>query len=818
MAGTIRRDNAGACVIDSTADPGEFRLLVVSSGGELSLRNVRLENGCADGAGDGDEGGAIFNDGTIVSIRNSQFSQNQASVGGAIQNESVIEEIRESTLNDNTANSAGAISNALTINTVVNTTFSGNSGGFGGAIRNVGGTIGEISLSSFVDNSASSSGGAIYNSGIITLNNSLFLDNGAEDDCENEFPFVITGAQNLSDGSCPDTQGLPTNVEATLQDNGCARPFFDDSCPGTHALLAGSNAINATMNANRRHDQRGFAELGTRDIGAFELHDVIACSGPLQADGFEAGVDSETELSEAIVCANVNGPARDVITIEQGIDFTTVADLHIGLNATPRIDSALDIDGGMNLLFGSPACSLNQQENPEDLRIFYVGPGGSVNFRNLSIEHGCADGYFSDARRGGGILNHGHIGEIRNVKIRFSDALTGGAIHSDEASIDSIVNSVMVFNNSDASGGAMFLTETSIGEIRNSLFSDNESGALGGAFLQFEGSIDLIEANTFLDNTGGSSGGAIRISSGTVGAIRNNTLAGNTALTGAGITVGGGSVLIFENNTLANNDAPTGAAVYVTGGSIDLSNSLMANNTGIDCGTSGGTFTGSTVLSDGSCPGTIGMPSNIAATEVDNGCVIPNANGTCNLTVALLPGSNAINASTGVFAETDARGFPRVGIRDIGSFESQDVSACPAPLQVDNFETTVSDARSLREAMICSNSNGPSQDQITLDANIELTNAVDGSDGLNGTPSIEFATILRGNGHALERQDGLGCTSDVTVDDEEFRLIHIKPGGNLVMVDTILRNGCADGPNTLSRSGGAVLNTGLFATGNRNTF
>jgi predicted outer membrane repeat protein len=814
----IRRDAMLGCVIDFSAGADEFRLFHISVTGTLSIQNLRLENGCADGDTTAKRsGGAIFNDGGGIGlITNSSLFSNQADSGGAIRNDGSLGRISRSALFDNSANSGGAFYNIGNVAAITSVTFSGNTANFGGAIRSRLGVIMTVASATFAGNSATQGGGAVFNDmgASLSVSNSIFVNTLNEDDCGEAMLAPINGTNNLSDGSCPATIGAPTNIDLVLQDNGCAIPHADSSCPPTHALLPGSNAVNSASFLQPL-DQRGFAILQERDIGAFELHDLSACPAPLQTDGFTTNVSIDTELGDAIICANVNGNLEDMIRLDASILTAggPSIDLFNGLNALPTITAPVSVDGqGFELSRDSSnPCTLDSSRDPGEMRILAVAPGGELTLRNITIRYGCADGPFQSHRMGGGIFNQGVIPLVSDSIFRQNSAQFGGAIFTSSA-VNQIANTGFVTNDGDFLGGGIsILSGGSVGVIKNSYFSDNSAAGGGAIALDESGAIDSITKSAFLENEA-SNGAAIRLSAGTVNQITDSTFIQNSsAFQGGAVQVQGAIVNNLANSTFLLNTAQNGSAVFVLSGSLTMQNNLMADGAANDCGTGGGEFNGTNLLSDGSCPGTIGAPTNVAGLATNNGCVVEVPGGPCFPTVALMPGSNAINASIGTPSATDARGFPAIGARDIGSFEFQELSACPPALQADGFVTQAASPQSLREAMICSNLNGNNQDEVQLTGDIVLTQPVDGTDGHNGLPSVTSAFSLAGQGHRLERDAGLDCILDSEVTADEFRLFRTTgPLGQLWLRDLVLSNGCADGSGTLERSGGGIFNVGIL--------
>jgi hypothetical protein len=109
------------------------------------------------------------------------------------------------------------------------------------------------------------SGGGIGISDDALLQNSLLADNGAGDNCEGAPTYTYQGRNLSSDDSCGD----PTEIQIadpvldTLADNGGPAP--------THALLAGSPAIDAGTSCGVTVDQRYVARDAACDLGAFEF-------------------------------------------------------------------------------------------------------------------------------------------------------------------------------------------------------------------------------------------------------------------------------------------------------------------------------------------------------------------------------------------------------------------------------------------------------------------------------------------------------------------------------------------------------------------
>jgi hypothetical protein len=157
-------DNASYLTIvgeDSTLERAPYAssitLLKVNYAKTLTLDDVNFTNG---GGSSEDNGGAIYNHGTLT-VNGGTFSDNRdGEYGGAIDSY------------------ASGLSDASL--TVSDAYFTGNGGEYGGAIENGADSTATISHSTFGQNRASEYGGAIENDSLATITDSSFLGNTGE--------------------------------------------------------------------------------------------------------------------------------------------------------------------------------------------------------------------------------------------------------------------------------------------------------------------------------------------------------------------------------------------------------------------------------------------------------------------------------------------------------------------------------------------------------------------------------------------------------------------------------------------------------------
>ena len=287
---------AGPVTISGNHASGIF---TVNAGKTVGLSGLTLIDGSAS------EGGAVNNAGTL-SIADSTLRGNAANFGGAITNNGTLS-ISGSTLSGNTATQGGAVYNERNL-TAVNSTFSGNAATFRGGAIHHGGLIANGSKTLVLRNvtitgnradsnnsgNANANGGGLSTSNLAgvssTLYNTIVAGNFrgtgvVADDIANK--AVETASANNLIGDAGSAGGLTDGVKGnivgalvadvlnpTLKSNG--GPTF------THALVAGSRAINAGSNAQALDpagnplatDQRGvgFDRVSgpAVDIGSFE--------------------------------------------------------------------------------------------------------------------------------------------------------------------------------------------------------------------------------------------------------------------------------------------------------------------------------------------------------------------------------------------------------------------------------------------------------------------------------------------------------------------------------------------------------------------
>jgi hypothetical protein len=209
------------------------QLFLLDYAGTLTIRNVTLRDGKAPGSA---SGGAMYGYGAVV-LENSAVYGNEASGVSAIWASDLT--LVNTTVSGNNSTAALPYPAALSMGRVVvtNSTVAQNSGG---------GVSGHLTI----------------------LRNSIIANNGDGRNCYGISEGAVYEGVNLSND---DTCGGPSDMLiadpklAPLADNGGGTM--------THALLAGSPAINAGTSCSVTVDQRYVARDAQCDLGAFEFMD-----------------------------------------------------------------------------------------------------------------------------------------------------------------------------------------------------------------------------------------------------------------------------------------------------------------------------------------------------------------------------------------------------------------------------------------------------------------------------------------------------------------------------------------------------------------
>ena len=427
---------------------------------------------------------------------------------------------------------------------------------------------------------------------------------------------------------------------------------------------------------------------------------------------------NQSSANGGAICSLVDGGsgAGDTVTVSSST-FTGNSASNGGADYNPV--------GGTFVLNG---CNLSANTAATYGGAIFDSQGSAATIFGGTIEGNLSSG------GGGGIYNDGTLTVTTSTLASNSSAGKGGGLFNAYGAILTIIGSAIENNTTthhSYGGGGIWNQGTLSAD--GCTFDQNRATASGGALFNFaDGQIDLDDCG-FTDNSAGSTGGAISDSNDTgvnggsifgcafsgnsVGStggggiailvgeltIANSTFAGNTSgKQGGGLFVDAGASATVTNCTVTGNSAAEGGGIDVSGATANIANTIVAGNTATTSGPDVlGSFASHGTNLIGATDGSTGwVGSDLTGTIASplDPMLAPLANNGPILTVALLPGSPAVNAGNsslaldawGVPLTTDQRGpgYARFagGVVDIGAFQVQTnvvTAATPTSVHVD---------------------------------------------------------------------------------------------------------------------------------------
>jgi parallel beta-helix repeat protein len=518
--------------------------------------------------------------------------------------------------------------NAKATITISDLTLSGASTVNGGGVSNSG-TL-TISDCTLIGNTASSDGGGIYNAGSLTVSDSTLTGNTASKD----------GGAVYNSGS----SGILTINNSTLSKNstsGGGGGVFNGK--GASLTVSGS-----TLLGNTAPVFLGGGGGGVYNAGSLTINDSTLSGNSASDGGGIANFGSLTIKKRSTLSGNSSSGGGGIYN--QG--SLTVSGSTLSGNSSSGGGGGVYNGYQASLTLSDSILSGNTASNG-----LGGGGGGVYNIGTLTISDSILSGNsatnFSD---GGAVYNTGSFSSltINNSILSGNSASFGGGIENSAGSLT--VSDSTLSGNSAGSGGGVF------------------NGSPAGSLLQ----ASLTISDSALSGNSAYNGGGIA-NAGTL-TISDSTLSGNSASNGGGGIYAESAVTVSNATIAVNTAASAGGGLYVTSSSVNvvLHNTLVATNLsgGKPSDVSGSldsTTSNYNLIGDGS--GGLSIANyNLLGTSAKplNPLLAPLANyGGSTKTMALLPGSPAIDAGNSAYGgNTDQRGEP-INVPDIGAFESQ---------------------------------------------------------------------------------------------------------------------------------------------------
>ncbi|HEY9848357.1 MAG TPA: DUF4347 domain-containing protein, partial [Leptolyngbyaceae cyanobacterium] len=637
-----------------TGDNNDFRIFRVNTGGNLTLNDLTLTNARVQAGGYGGDAGALLNTNGSVTISNSTFTNNQArDDGGAILNFQGTITIENSTFSNNIASGApnpngGAIENdggnvaGSTFLTLINSTVSGNTAdGDGGGIRNRNQANLTLTNSTIAFNTSTASGGGIFNSANATVQNSIVIGNTATNGLDVSGTFTSNNANIIGDTT--DSTGFGSDITGfaaasvlnpTLANNGGSTQ--------THALIAGSVAIDAANNADAPIiDQRGGERVGgvnsgtKADIGAYEATSSYVVTNTNDDNGIGS-------LRSAINFANINvnpvtANPQDTIRFNIGSGAQTIAPT----SALPTITQSIIIDGTTQPGFTTtPIIELDGTNAGVSTNGLTITAGNST-VRGLVINRFTQSGILLQTN-GNNIIEGNYIGTDVNGAIDLGNAIDG--IRIDNIANNTIGGTTAAQRNiisGNNNSGIYVIGNTATGnQILGNYIGTNATGtaSIGNSFF---GGVIVSAPNNIIGGTATGAGNLISGNAGRGITIGTSIATGNQILGNLiGTDVNGTSILGNSGdgvNTIASN-------TIIGGTTAAARNIISGNNNGVVISADNNQVKGNYIGTD--------ITGNVDLGNTFSGVSIISANNTIGGTVAgarnIISGNNSsgVNIST----------------------------------------------------------------------------------------------------------------------------------------------------------------------------
>ncbi len=658
---------ASTLVIDTTIIGG-----VPTAADPMNPGNGESSNAATTGniAIDGDGGGINVASGT-VSVANSTIGGTVADVGPNISG--------------NRATDGGGINVALGTVTITSTTIGstvvgatgnratvGNGGGInvvGGAVSVTGGLIGST-VSLMQGNAAGLHGGGIaWSGGTLTLPGAT--------------PIRFNSATG-NGGGIDITAGAALSITAGTS-------VLNNTANGSGGGIAhrgdGALTLNAAVNSNMAGISGGgvFVSGGAGNLGSLVVTGgTIGALGAgntatVNGGGIAITGGNNSSITNGTVNANTAGASGGGINLAPTfastltLDTVTIGDLGAGNTATAGNGGGINVLGGSVTISSTTAALIDNKiidntataGNGGGMNI--ATPAGTVTITGVVGATGFVNNVFNSNDAGG---NGGGI-----------NLASGSLIMTGSSNFPTLpaasVQTYLTNNTAGGSGGGLNQSGGSLA-ITIAIVAGNAANGGDGGGLNFAGgtagtAIAPLQRVSVFGNVAQGSGGGIANSM-TPLFINNFTISGNSVNAmgggdGGGVAITGAlAVTSIVNTTIANNTGNGAGGLRLTAGSLTIGNTLIGANTGTDI---------RLIANPGeTTPNLFQTFAGFTPVGTDITGQAPllaplNDYGGPTLTIALLPGSPAIDAGTGATGN-DQRGVPIVNaVKDIGAFESR---------------------------------------------------------------------------------------------------------------------------------------------------
>ena len=442
--------------------------LFESESGVINITCTKFEHNIANW------GGAVkvFTRGVTVTITDSQFMYNSAHTGGAIYALASDVYITISEFIDNSAISGGALFERL--GTAITTGAKlYNSACRGGAVYIS--TLAEMTItdSTFIDNNAESSGGALYVQGA-TPQSRMLMDKCSFIDNKAKYGGVIysPGRKTMMAKITASMSTFENNT--ALQDGGVFRLHgfvteiihseFSGNTAGSCGAVAYSSDGN--LNMSKSHFQLNKANATGGVIYTLRGHVIASFTSFTSNTAIQGGVVWCHEISNVTfnnVLFKNNLAERYGGVINARDCFAVIGNSTFRNNRADGSGGAMNFNGGQTFIINS-TLSHNRAGNDGGVIMSYLS--------DISIEE-CHFTYNEAVNEGGVMWNDHGDATIHQTSFESNSASAGGAIYTDQGQLE--FNGTMFVNNKASAGAALWAKKSNAIRGHSANFTHNRA-------------------------------------------------------------------------------------------------------------------------------------------------------------------------------------------------------------------------------------------------------------------------------------------------------------------------------------------------------
>ena len=413
-----------------------------------------------------------------------------------------------------------------------------------------------------VEDSLSTQGGAIYNFGVVNVNDGLIK--------ENEASF---GGGIFSYGILNVNKGEFLNNVA--YDYGGA--LYQPASQYSESRIVATNANDILIKRNFAYSSGGAMFVG--DVAASYIDGVIFIENESVSNGgainTKGTIDINNSLFESNICGTKGGAVYAYYGDKEGKDISRITSFsscvftqnEAALGGAIGFGSSVTVSSYSNHAIGYvDDCTF--EDNNSKITNDQYGHGAAMYLQKKAEVYITKSSFVSNVSEDTAgaiyVTTSSNLFVSEETEFDGNQAKSGGAIFATESSSLSFDNVSFINNHSTSNGGAIYLKDNANAIIRNGSTLSNNSGKGGGAIYVVNSTINLDNVS-LTNNSCTSNGGALYIYTSATGTF-NNVVASNNSAAGYGgvMYASGASTTTFRNISSDYNNAGTGGFIYFT--------------------------------------------------------------------------------------------------------------------------------------------------------------------------------------------------------------------------------------------------------------